>query len=282
MNAQPQLKPTRDRQFTGVFALIVTAAACAVLVLATPRAIVPRQLPALVLDPVRVQAAIDADDALIGKVAHGLDIDELHVRYLEIGRAERAGPIGQREANDMQFGLRSLAQAVFARVGEPGRRALRAQALQRFMVALGAVETSDVAADVLSELGSFPDLLQSYGILDARRQLVAPELCLRASFKARWNLMLGLPITQDFATVEVQAFEGWIALHANAAPTERRLQAARAFHLASGHRSALAFATWLFTAGHSNEARVMLQKAYSLRPELFTRNFQLGVATLPY
>ncbi len=275
MAEHAEQKPGRDRQLTAVLALITTATACAMFVLATPRAIVPVELPPLVLDADRVEKAIAADAALAERAPGGLDVDELHARYLEEGVAERGGVEEMGDVKARQYGTRALAARVFARVGPAGVNALRASGVADFLRALRG-ETQD-EHEIAGALGDFPQLLKDYGLIDAEGHTLAPELSLRAMAKARWNLIHGLPVGEGLSPIEVQAFEGYIALHAATAPSGRRAEAASAFHKAGGKRSAQAHATWLFHGGRVKEAVSMMESAHALRPALSTRNYLIGM-----
>lgn len=276
MATNDRSKPVTNWRFTAIFALLATVIVCAVVVLATPRALVPEELPVLVLDRNAVARAIEADTALAARAPGGVDVDELLARYLDEGRAERATAVEQRLVHQRQRAWQQLVQRVFARIGPSGISALRAQTLLHFMRAWRGQIADE--AETTGLLGSLPDLLHTYGVAAEDRSLIAPELCLRANFKARWNLIHGLPITGDFSPIENQAFEGWIALHANEAPDARRFQAARAFHAAGGHRGAQALATWLYRVGRVSEAVVLMKREHAARGELFTRNYGLGLA----
>ncbi len=275
MTQQAAVKAPRDGQFSAIFALLATGVGCAVVVLATPRAIVPTQLPPLALDSVAAARAIAADDVLSAHAPGGIDVDELEALYLEEGRQERAPPVEQYRVLARQDKLKQLAARVFARIGPEGVKALRAQAVDRFLRArAGQVADADEAA---GRLGTFPQLLVANALTDAEGTLLAPELSLRASYKARFNLIHGLTLTRDFSAIERQAFEGWIALHAGAATNERRVQAARAFYLAGGRRSAQALSIWLHHGGNRAEAGVLMRRAYDQGHELFVRNYALGM-----
>jgi len=266
----------RERAFVALFALFATLTLCSVVVLSTPRALVPQDLPPLVLDRSQVARAIAADVALAAKAPGGIDVDELAARYLDEGRAELSGPTEQRLVELRQQEWRQLVQRVFARIGPAGVRAMRAQTLVQFMQVWHG-ETVD-EADKQGLFGSLPEMLRTYGFTADDGTLLAPELCLRSNFKARWNLIHGLPVTDGFSPIERQAFEGWIALHASKAPAERRLQAAQAFYDAGGHRGAQALATWLYRIDRLPEARTLMQREQVARGELFTRNYVLGLS----
>ena len=270
-------KPASDREFKAIFALIVTAVVCAVIVLSTPRAIVPAELPPLRLDAERVAQALAADAVLASQAPGGSDVDELEARFLAEGLAERGGVEEMDDVQARQYGNRLLAARVFARVGPQGVKALRASAAERCMRALRGWDEDETAG----VLGKLPDMLRTYGLFDAEGRMLAPELSVRAMAKARWNMVHGLPTKAGLTTIEVQAFEGFIALHAGAAPSDRRAEAARAFYEAGGHRSAQAYATWLFQGGHANEALGTMRRAHALRPELATRNYTIGIAAPP-
>jgi hypothetical protein len=274
-DAEP--KPVSDREFKAIFALIATAAVCAVLVLSTPRALIPTELPPLRLDSERVAQALAADAALASEAPGGSDVDELEARYLAEGLAERGGVQEMGDVHARQDGNRKLAAQVFARVGPQGVKALRASAVERCMRALRGADEDDTAG----VLGTLPEMLRTYGLYDAEGRMLSPELSVRAMAKARWNMVHGLPTKAGLTTIEVQAFEGFIALHAGAAPSERRAEAARAFYAAGGHRSAQAYATWLYQGGSANEALSTMRRAHALRPELATRNFAIGIAAPP-
>lgn len=271
----PAATKRRDLTFTAAFSLIAVLTACAVVLIALPRAVEPVHLPPLVLDAEMVRAALARDAELAEKVPQDKRVDELYELYLAEGRAELEGTKGALKTAARRTRLGQLSRAVFASIGADGVLALRARATERFMRALMG-ELPD-AHEARGLVGDFPNILRRYGLLAADLTVFAPELCVRAMYKARWNMIHELSLHEHFEPSDILAYEGWNALHAGLLAPARRLEAARLFHAAGGRHGAEAYATWLYQSGAPEQARALLEEAYARTGQLRLRNKLLAV-----
>jgi hypothetical protein len=264
-----------DRAFTAAFALLVTALACSVVVLATPRLVRPSRLPALRLSSALVQAQKSRDQALLTRAAplrRDREVVQLSELYREEGLVELEPQVDYRVLAQQRAERAELARRVFARLGDEGRRAFSALTVEDAMRALAGDRGSDQARGLL---GAFPALLSRYGYADAAGHLVAPELSVRALYKARFNLIFDQPATHELSPIELQAYEGFNALQAGGLPPVRRAEAAAAFYRAGGTDAAEALAVWLFQGEQRADALSLLSAEYERTHALRLRNMAL-------
>jgi hypothetical protein len=266
---------SRDSTFTAVFSLLVTLMGCAVVVLTLPRPVEPTNLPPLVLDPSAVAAQRTADAVLARSVPTGTDVDELKARYLDEGRAERTVNPGTSGMAERRGAFKLLARRVFARVGERGVLALRAEATERFMRAMRGELAAGPEVDGL--VGSFMELMQRYGLVDAELTVVAPEATVRAMYKARWNIVHERPPREGLTKLDLLAYEGWNALHATNLVPARRLEAARVFYELGGRHGAEAYAIASYQARALGEAERLFVAAQKQASALRVRNEIMAV-----
>ncbi len=266
------------RAFRAAFALLATAVACSVVVLVAPRPVFPERLPALRLSAARVEAQLAQDRALAARAPRGPDVDRLLALYREEGKAELVPSSDLTRANELRAEVKRAAGALFARLGPERTRALIAVTVE---AALAALRRGDQDDDARGLLGNFRSFLVRYGYLDVQGTLVAPEIALRAFYKARFNLICERPLAEDLAPIEIQAYQGWNALHASGLAAERRAAAARAFHEAGGAYSAEALAIWAYQGGSREEARALLRSEYERSGALRLRNMALYALHAP-
>lgn len=274
----PREKPPKraaDRAFTATFALIASTVACTIVVLVAPRPVEPRELPALRLDRELVAAQRERDQILARQAATGPDIERFYALYHAEGRAELSARTDLAALAARRAALSVAARDVFTRVGEPGVRALQAAITERAMRALrGELPTEQ--ADGL--LGSFPSLLARYGFVGESGALRAPELAVRAFYKARFNLISERSREADLSPIELQALDGFNALESATLAPEQRARAARVFHANGGQDGAEALGIWLYQGGSTSEALNLLRSAYERTGSLRLRNMALFVA----
>jgi hypothetical protein len=310
------VRQARDRTFSLVFLLLATALSCSIVVLLTARPVQPGQLPALRLDPVAVEAQRSHDQRLAQR-AHAFEGDLDVQRLLSLLRAEGLAELDEAVDSAVQSERRSelalLAPKVLARLGPSRTAELFAFLSERAMHALYAPGmASRVAAspgsgvapaqstptppathtDVLAQaarthesdrgwLGSFPSLLAQYGYADADGRVWAPALAIRTFYKARLNLLCQRPADAGLRAIELQAYEGWNALHAGPLQPERRASAAEAFRRAGGHHGREAAAIWSFQGGARERALALLREEYARTGALRLRNMGLFALQAP-
>lgn len=269
-------KPARDPLFSAVFALLATAIGCAFFLLARPHAVAPAALPPLVLDAAAVDACLAADRKDAAQAPTGPGLKAMYEGFLAEGLVERGGTTDLDDARHRQHLFGTLAAIELERAGPDAAKKLRAHAVEQFARARAGAIADAKERDGL--IGTFDKQLERYGLTDAHGELLAPLLSMRTMYKARWNLIHALNRTAGLTPIEIQAFEGWIALHGLSTPPERRAQSARAFREAGGHRGDLILAIWLYQGGAFDAAARLLNKE-SERGELFVRNYQLALET---
>jgi hypothetical protein len=265
----------RDSTFTAVFSLLVTLMGCAVVVLTMPRPVEPVNMPPLVLDASAVAAQRAADETLAANLPAGKDVEELRARYLDEGRAERTVNPGTSGMAERRGEFKLLARRVLARVGSQGALALRAEATERFMRALRGELSAGPELDGL--VGNFLTVMGRYGLVDAELTVVAPEATVRAMYKARWNIVHERPPRDGLTRLDLQAYEGWNALHATNLSAARRLEAARVFYEVGGRHGAEAYAIAAYRARALGEAEKLLIAAQKQQSSLRVRNELMAV-----
>lgn len=267
-------KGAKDPLFSAVFALLVTAVACAFVLLARPRLVVPAALPPLVLDRDAVNACLAADRKDAASAPKSAGLDAMYQGFLAEGEAERSGTVDLDDARRRQDIFANLALIELERAGADAKRKLRAYAVEQYMKARAGTLKDEKEQSGL--LGSFDKQLERYGLAGSDGKLIAPVLSVRAMYKARWNIIHALDRTDGLTPIEIQAFEGWIALHGLSTPPEVRAKSARAFYEAGGERGALTLAIWLYQGGVLDAAQKLFMQA-NTRNEMFVRNYLLAL-----
>ncbi len=247
------------------------AAACCAVLLALPQAVFPREGPGLALDPAAVRDVLRHEERF--EPIAGEKVDRLDELFAAQGRAETSDGEPREVFEARRQELAEAVAALRADAGDEALAALRAQALRELEPALaGELGSSEEEAF----LGSFPRMLERYGAMKDGR-LVAPFFVARTLYKARWNSIHGLPLTDGFAPVELQAYHGWLALHAHDAPAERRLAALEAYAEAGGAGAAEARAYFAALAGRPEEAAVRYGELWEQRGDLRARNHAFAI-----
>jgi hypothetical protein len=261
-----------DRGFLATCALLLTATACSIVVVAAPRQVQPSQLPALRLPRVAVAEALAADQQRARHVPQSPALERWLELFREEGLAEREKSVNLGIVAEQRAELRQLVQSEFPKLGSDGVRALMSAVTGQALAALSARKPPPEAYGLL---GAFPVLLARYGYIEPNGALRAPELAVRALYKVRFNLICERPLDTDLSKLERLAYEGWNALHAGGLAPERRAQAARAFASLAGTDAREALAIWLFQGGMRTEAAELLRSEYERTGALRMRNMQL-------
>jgi len=262
--APARLAPTR----LGVILLVAAIGAGGTL-LALPRAVVPRELPGLVLDPAQI-ARVQADDARRATTAPADAVaDSLTELVATQGLAEVGTGETPEEARERFTRLGVAAYRVERAHGEAGVLALRARAVLDFERVLATRARGEARDRVL---GSFPRTVERYGVTHGGR-LRAPRFVLRTLYKSRWNAVCQLAATWQLTPVELRAFHGWLALGADSAAPAQRVAALDAYAAAGGVRSREARAGLAWLAGDLHRAEELYGEALSRTGSLRFRNF---------
>jgi hypothetical protein len=252
--------------------LALGGAASAAMLLVYPQPAEPLEMPSLRLDPAAVEAAREADVRTAKAAPRGEDVIRLERLILAQGEAELGGESrgdASRRSNEMFSAMR----AIHAAHGGRGLDAIRSALTLRAMAALDG-EGNDT--DRRGLLGAFGESLRLYGVIRGEDVVVAPPIVVRALYKGRLNELLHHERTAGLRPVELQAYWGWLAFHAERAEIGRRLDALRRYEEAGGRPVPEAWGVLLFRGGAYEEAGEYLRDAYAETGNLRIRNHSLA------
>ncbi len=254
--------------------LILTSATvcCAWVLIALPRPILPRETPSLALDRTEAAQAIKNDEALAALAPSGPEVDSLRELWLaqgleEVSEGEMVETLQENKFRRIRSGR--AARAVARVHGEAALDALRAQASFAFEEALERGDQDD------GVLGAFLGVLEKYdAIVDGVR--VAPRLCIRALYKARWNAILRRPLTEGFSEIERRAYWGWLALHGKGTLPSTRASALEQYAIYGGSDVEEGRAVLAYWQGAPTRAATLFRAEYDRTNRLRLRNFSRG------
>jgi hypothetical protein len=251
-------------------ALVLLASGCVWVLLFMPRPVPPTQPPPLVLERDAVVRVLARDRQDAASLRETPVVRQLNALWLdEGGAAVQDFQPARLRSHQLQRQLAELRREQ----GEHAVGRLRARALMRLAELM---EGQDPDAETRAFLGSFVALLHRY---QAARDgdVIAPRFVVRTLFAARWNLIHALPITHGFASVELQAYHGWLALHASGAAPRLRALAVEAYAAAGGRWPEAARASLAYLDQRPREALRALDAAYASRPTWRLRNQGIAV-----
>jgi hypothetical protein len=252
--------------------LFALAAVCAVGLASVPRALVPSEMPALVLPTAAVAAVLQQDSERAAAAPHSQVANELMTRYLDFGASEIAALEDQHLLRLRRRTLHSAYARVVAQHGADAGLALRALTLSKFEAAL---DSQLPTKEIKSLLGLFPNVLaQHRATRDGEEQ--APHFVVRTLYKARWNRMLDLDPDFGFARIERVAYFGWLGLQAENLPLSVRRQALQDYAVAGGPHASEAQGILAFAQQDYPHAVSALTDAYNQTPSLRLRNYLRG------
>lgn len=248
--------------------MLVLASGFAGLWMALPRPVPPEEPPSLMLDRPSIRKVLASDAQLARHVPQSeaaLDVRRLMAAEgrAETGPGEEAEAVERRRAE-----LESAVKRLERQDGPRALAAMRAYAAGRLAAALRG---DRAAEDRDALLGGFPKMLERYTLV-VKGRTIAPFFVIRTLFKARWNAVVGSPLTEGFAPIEQRAYWGWLALHAGNADPELRLQALDRYARVGGRHIAEAQAVLAYRAGHLPEAAEWLARALREDPNRRLRN----------
>ncbi len=237
---------------------------------AQPRAAIPTEMPALASPSSDVAADLAAERAL----AERAPTSDTEVRRRELYRAQGLAEVRADDTpSSSTTRMTDLADLAATLSAAGDLDAARAADIARGMAALRGEGT---AAERAREAGMFAASLRRWGAeRDGRR--VASELVVRALFHARWNAVHAVPLTEGMSPVRLQAYHGWLALHADAAPAPLRAQAIAAYAAAGGARASEAEGVLAHRDGEAEVARAAFLRAYDETGSVRLRNHALAV-----
>ncbi len=272
----PQSRATKISPAGAKLTVVAVATGCAFALISLPRPVLPSGPPPLRLSRHAIQIVIRADQSLASRVPSDALAEQFRSHYFAQGQAEASS--GETRA---QFDARrrALTKAV-KRLHEHDREAvmaLRAEAVQHFEQLTG----SNGHRRSERWLGSFSTVLERYN-LSLRETSELRRFVVRTLFKARWNAIATLELTDTFEPVEEQAYWGWLALHGdNASPSQRRLDAAHAFRSSGGYGGLEAEGALAAALGRHAWAATRYHEAHTHTGNLRLRNHALACLALP-
>jgi hypothetical protein len=247
------------------------AASGALVALAIPRPVAPTETPGLHLSDARAAEARRLDRARAARAPEGLMAEQLLDAYYRHGNAERFGTTQRTYQHDRRVIARSVA-LLRQEHGDDALLDLQASVVERLDDALaGRMDEPERAAF----LGGFEEMMGTYGLVDDG-EWRAPDIAVRALFKARFNATLRRPLTEGLHAIELEAYWGWLALEAHDAPIDRRLEALDAYDEATGHAHPEARGVLLFQAGEFLPAAEQFELAYAETGSVRLRNHAMA------
>jgi hypothetical protein len=232
-------------------------------------------MPSLVLDRAAVSDAIGLDETLAKEVPVSEEAQSLRALFLDHGRSEVNPPYERREYDRRQAAIYHATEALIEQHGAPALEAMRAGAVEEFARVFGDGGQGAQDENELGVLGGITEVLEQYGVL-RDGVVVAPPLTLRVFYKARWNSIHRRPFVEGFSRIELQAYWGWLALHAWGKPLDKRKGALLAFRDAGGSGTQEAAALFELLEGRTDRASKSLNELYRATRQLRLRNIALG------
>ena len=242
---------------------------------ALPQAVDPWELPSLVLDREAVSDAIELDRALADEVPDSPEAQRLGALFLDHGRSEANPPYERTVFDKRQVAIFEAIEALVSAHGEPAFDAMRAKAVEDFVEVFGdgaGLPNDDYEVGVV---GGMREILTRYGMI-RDGVVIAPEMAVRAFYKARWSSVHRRAPIDGLSRIELQAYWGWLALHGWGKPLQQREEALLAFADLGGFGAQEAAALLDLLAGRPDRAAKSLHTLYSASGELRLRNLALG------
>jgi hypothetical protein len=268
----PRLRYHRNMQRSpSLMVLFAATLICGLVLLAIPRAVEPSDLPVLTLSADEARQVEVEDARRAAKAPQTTNAQQLRQLYLSFGESEAVAIETPTLLRQRRSTLHHLFELVAKESGSDAAQALRSEAVEQLEAALNARPV----AHVQGILGVFPNVLEHFQA--ARDGLeVAPHFVVRTLYKARWNRMFDLPVSDGFAAAEKRAYFGWLGLHADSQPLEERRRALSEYAAAGGLQAAEAQGVLAFMASDYPHAVEQLARAYEETPSLRLRNYLRG------
>jgi hypothetical protein len=263
----------RERGFLVTCVVLLVALGCSIVVIAAPRPVEPSRLPSLRVPLAEGRRAF-ADPELDPRqpLPQAPWLERWYELYSEAGLNEREKRVDIAMVAEQHAELVSITRAEFPKLGDKGVRALMDALTAR---ALDALPRREPPSEAYGLLGAFPSLLQQYGYIDSAGAPIAPPRVIHQLYRQRFNLICERPLESNLGRFDRALAEGWIALHGQNLPPERRVQAAQTFAQLGGIDAREGLAVWLAQGELKDEALTLLQREYERTGALRLRNMVL-------
>ncbi|MGB5809606.1 MAG: hypothetical protein WBG86_03695 [Polyangiales bacterium] len=261
--------------------LWVAAAALVGARMAIPQPVDPWEMPGLVLDRAKVAQDVEQNQELAATLAESDEVTRLQSLFIGHGLSELSPPYHKVDYDNRQLDIHRGLIALEEAHGPNAFAALRARAVEDFMTTFRDVGRKPESDEEIGAAGGFVHMLEKYGAIDSDVR-IAPEMTVRAMYKARWNLIHRAPATDGFTLVELRAYWGWLALHGWGVPLTERIDALRAYGEAGGRNTQEAGALFDLLSRDPNRAANRLQALYDEKHQLRLRNLALGAMHAAY
>ncbi len=243
--------------------------------LAIPQPVDPWEMPSLVLNRKAVAEQMRRNEALAATLSDGEEVDRLRALFIGHGLAEVNPPYAKVDYDTRQANIYRAIKALAEAQGPEAFGAMRARAIDDFMHLFGDGRGKLDTEDDIGAVGGFREILGRYGAI-YQEVLIAPEMTVRALYKARWNLIHRMQATNGFSEIELQAYWGWLALHGWGVPLGERRDALVAYRDAGGANAKEASALFDLLEQRPEKAAKLLEALYVESRELRLRNLALG------
>lgn len=255
--------------------LWVVAAALSAAMLAIPQPVDPWEMPSLVLDRRAVAEEVRSNEALAATLPDSEDAGRLRSLFIDHGLSEVNPPYTKIDYDSRQVEIHHAVAALKERHGPEAFGAMRARAVDDFILIFGNGAHRNETENETGAIGGFREILEKYGAI-YREILIAPEMTVRALYKARWNLIHRVPAMTGFSDIELQAYWGWLALHGWGVPLSERVEALLAYRDAGGANTKEAAALFDLLDQRPEKAAKLLEALYVEEHQLRLRNLALG------
>jgi hypothetical protein len=257
--------------------LVLWAAAAALTgaMLAIPQPVDPWEMPSLVLSRKAVGEAVRQNERLAATLSEGEEVERLRSLFIGHGLAEANPPYSKVDYDSRRADFYRAIKALEEEHGREALGAVRARAIEDFMRIFGDGTRKLESDDDVGAVGGFREILERYGAI-SQAVLIAPEMTVRALYKARWNLIHRRQATDGFSEIELQAYWGWLALHGWGVPLAERRNALVEYRNAGGANAREALALFELLERRPETAAKLLEALYSEDRELRLRNLALG------
>ena len=254
----------------------ITLAISTFVVLARPGAVAPWEMPSLVLDRRAVAEDVRHSETLAARLPDGPEIERLQTLFLEHGLAELEPPYRKVDYDTRQVRIHRALERLRSAHGPESFEIVRASAVEQFVRVFDRNRGHRRSEkEARGALGGFEEILRRYGAI-YEGVVIAPEMTVRALYKARWNLIHRAPAIDGFSPIELQAYWGWLALHGWGVPLRERIEALTLYREAGGANAAEAAAMFDLLEGRPDRCAEILEELYRKDGELRLRNLALG------